>query len=510
MRFTVQRRLKAYGRRVGGKCVKANPLEPQEQGVRPLGQAQAGVHRAGQTGRQQDQVPWPHRRERRSSRAATGSTCKPQTRPARSPRSVADASGSSNSPSRGAIQPAPHPPRLPLARLRNAISSTNRNESRRRYRARSASEPLFLAPRRGSAMHALGGDVPEGRLVRAAGHAASALRERLALPQARPGRRRPHHRVRCGSGVLALAKHRYLIGTSSAPETPEARSYNGLRAWAVLGSNQRPPPCRGGALPAELTAREGAQDTRWAGCRARMPARLGPCWACSTTCTATCRPWRRCWRTPATWTAGCSAATTRCSARGRPTRSSACARSTPPGSAATASAGPPRPRRRPSRCAAPSRGARACSAETWWPRWPRCPRPTATAPRFLPRLARPRTCAASCPSRRRRAGAAGRGGRRAGWCSATPTWPFARESAGGIALVNPGSVGMPFDGDPRAAYAVLHDGRPHRAPPRGLRPRASAGRGARRAGPRRRSARAPHRARQRPGRLTRVPVFYNC
>ena len=34
---------------------------------------------------------------------------------------------------------------------------------------------------------------------------------------------------------------------------------------------------------------------------------------------------------------------------------------------------------------------------------------------------------------------------------------FARRSASGVELVNPGSVGMPFDGDPRAAYAVLHD-----------------------------------------------------
>jgi diadenosine tetraphosphatase ApaH/serine/threonine PP2A family protein phosphatase len=33
--------------------------------------------------------------------------------------------------------------------------------------------------------------------------------------------------------------------------------------------------------------------------------------------------------------------------------------------------------------------------------------------------------------------------------------PFARRAAGGIELVNPGSVGMPFDGDPRAAYAVV-------------------------------------------------------
>jgi putative phosphoesterase len=34
--------------------------------------------------------------------------------------------------------------------------------------------------------------------------------------------------------------------------------------------------------------------------------------------------------------------------------------------------------------------------------------------------------------------------------------PFARE-ARGIRLVNPGSVGMPFDGDHRAAWAVVHD-----------------------------------------------------
>jgi predicted phosphodiesterase len=39
--------------------------------------------------------------------------------------------------------------------------------------------------------------------------------------------------------------------------------------------------------------------------------------------------------------------------------------------------------------------------------------------------------------------------------------PFVRTSvAGGVQLVNPGSVGMPLDGDHRAAYALLHeDGR---------------------------------------------------
>jgi predicted phosphodiesterase len=33
-----------------------------------------------------------------------------------------------------------------------------------------------------------------------------------------------------------------------------------------------------------------------------------------------------------------------------------------------------------------------------------------------------------------------------------------RRQAGGIELVNPGSVGMPFDGDPRAAYGLVQDG----------------------------------------------------
>jgi diadenosine tetraphosphatase ApaH/serine/threonine PP2A family protein phosphatase len=36
--------------------------------------------------------------------------------------------------------------------------------------------------------------------------------------------------------------------------------------------------------------------------------------------------------------------------------------------------------------------------------------------------------------------------------------PFRRMSEAGIELVNPGSVGMPFDGDPRAAYALLAGG----------------------------------------------------
>jgi diadenosine tetraphosphatase ApaH/serine/threonine PP2A family protein phosphatase len=34
---------------------------------------------------------------------------------------------------------------------------------------------------------------------------------------------------------------------------------------------------------------------------------------------------------------------------------------------------------------------------------------------------------------------------------------FRRETGDGVELVNPGSVGLPFDGDVRAAYALLHD-----------------------------------------------------
>ncbi|HWF73395.1 MAG TPA: metallophosphoesterase family protein [Solirubrobacteraceae bacterium] len=40
--------------------------------------------------------------------------------------------------------------------------------------------------------------------------------------------------------------------------------------------------------------------------------------------------------------------------------------------------------------------------------------------------------------------------------------PFRRTAQTGIELLNPGSVGMPFDGDARAAYAIIDaDGRPH-------------------------------------------------
>jgi diadenosine tetraphosphatase ApaH/serine/threonine PP2A family protein phosphatase len=43
---------------------------------------------------------------------------------------------------------------------------------------------------------------------------------------------------------------------------------------------------------------------------------------------------------------------------------------------------------------------------------------------------------------------------------------FERTSSSGIQLVAPGSVGIPMDGDHRAAYALLHDdGRTEQAAP---------------------------------------------
>ena len=70
------------------------------------------------------------------------------------------------------------------------------------------------------------------------------------------------------------------------------------------------------------------------------------------------------------------------------------------------------------------------------------------------------TCARSSPSRPRTRRSCSPASPSRDWSSATPTCPFRRISTtGGIELVNPGSVGLPFDRDPRAAYALVHDDR---------------------------------------------------
>ncbi len=42
-------------------------------------------------------------------------------------------------------------------------------------------------------------------------------------------------------------------------------------------------------------------------------------------------------------------------------------------------------------------------------------------------------------------------------CSATPICSSVAPVPDGVELVNPGSVGMPFDGDQRAAYALVRE-----------------------------------------------------
>ena len=50
--------------------------------------------------------------------------------------------------------------------------------------------------------------------------------------------------------------------------------------WTMLGSNQRPPPCRGGALPAELIVRGGVTVARADGPERLSPAREGSAAGC--------------------------------------------------------------------------------------------------------------------------------------------------------------------------------------------------------------------------------------
>src|SRR6185503_4365601 len=51
------------------------------------------------------------------------------------------------------------------------------------------------------------------------------------------------------------------------PRKEKGPSFQGLSEWAVQGSNLRPPACKAGALPAELTALVGAPS----GFRTRGP-----------------------------------------------------------------------------------------------------------------------------------------------------------------------------------------------------------------------------------------------
>ena len=87
--------------------------------------------------------------------------------------------------------------------------------------------------------------------------------------------------------------------------------------------------------------------------------------------------------------------------------------------------------------------------------------------------------------------------------------PFERTAAGGIELLNPGSVGMPFDGDHRAAYALLHDDGAVERRRVGYRHEVGRSESPRRAWRGRRTARPPLRAGALRRRLTVLRSVYN-
>src|ERR1700752_3838098 len=69
------------------------------------------------------------------------------------------------------------------------------------------------------------------------------------------------------------------------PGATHESSTTSKKKWTMLGSNQRPPPCRGGALPAELIVREdvnvaevgrGSRTKRGRGGCRRGPGRTWP------------------------------------------------------------------------------------------------------------------------------------------------------------------------------------------------------------------------------------------
>jgi hypothetical protein len=107
---------------------------------------------------------------------------------------------------------------------------------------------------------------PDARLAgepdaRPAGEPAAAIN--AALPRHGPGQvglEKPPHLEKWRRFVLLPHCYR---------ENKGSRSESGTARWAVLGSNQRPPACRAGALPTELTARA-AENSNGAGTARRL------------------------------------------------------------------------------------------------------------------------------------------------------------------------------------------------------------------------------------------------
>ena len=160
--------------------------------------------------------------------------------------------------------------------------------------------------------------------------------------------------------------------------------------------------------------------------------------------------------------ATCSGATTPCSAAGPPRRSTPPARAAPtrPGSAATPIAGrrPSPPDGEPARSGVAGL-PRAAGRRDASPSSARCPRAPASARGTRAWHASPEDRPASFwpePGDDERELLEGVARPRA-WSSATSTSPSSASARTGSSSSRPGAVGIPLDGDHRAAWALMHD-----------------------------------------------------
>ena len=132
-------------------------------------------------------------------------------------------------------------------------------------RKRSVAGVRYLVDRRTADTRRLGGSVARGLIATPGFRDGTPVRRRrLRDPRAAALARRP---------LLTRAAGGPLQG-SSRSEIP-TMGFLICGKWSVPGSNRRPPPCKGGALPAELTPRA-AQTSRFGSVGPAAPSRLPP------------------------------------------------------------------------------------------------------------------------------------------------------------------------------------------------------------------------------------------
>ena len=107
-------------------------------------------------------------------------------------------------------------------------------------------------------------------------------------------------------------------------------------------------------------------------------------------------------------------------------------------------------------------GVASAAGRSWTPRssrsWARCPRAPTSAPARAPGTRRRRpTSPPSGPSRATTSSSSSKASRTGAWSSAISTSPSTASAPTGSSSSGPGAVGIPLDGDHRAAWALMHD-----------------------------------------------------